>query len=176
VDLLIDAFCRVAENSPQIELVLVGGGPLGAALKKQVPETIRSRVHFAGFRPVAELPKFFAESDVFVLPSRHDGWGVVVNQAAAAGMPIIASDAVGAAADLVVESENGRLFPAGNGEILQEAIASFAGCTEKIQSYGLRSRKLAMAWTTEQCVNRWHNLLTVVADRKQRQTEFGATS
>ena len=63
---------------------------------------------------------------MFVLPSRHDGWGVVVNQAIAAGLPVICSDAVGAAADLVSNGVNGYVFPSGNVEQLAEAMASFA--------------------------------------------------
>ena len=126
VDLLLAAFSQAAVEFPNIELVLVGEGPLGAELRAKIPQSIHSRVRFAGFQPVAELPKFFAAADVFVLPSRHDGWGVVINQAIAAGLPVICSDAVGAAADLVAEKENGHIFPAGNGERLAEAISSFA--------------------------------------------------
>ena len=91
VDLLLAAFCKAAAVFPKIELVLVGEGPIGTELQSQIPPPIRPRVRFAGFQPVAELPRFFAAADVFVLPSRHDGWGVVVNQAVAAGLPLICS-------------------------------------------------------------------------------------
>ena len=72
---------------------------------QMVTSDTRARICYEGFRPPEELPKFFEESDVFVLPSRHDGWGVVINQALAAGLPIITSDMVGAGLDFV---ENGR--------------------------------------------------------------------
>ena len=67
----------------------------------------RERITYAGFQPPEELPRFFAEADVFVLPSRYDGWGVVVNQALGAGLPILCSDRVGAGADLVEDEANG---------------------------------------------------------------------
>jgi glycosyltransferase involved in cell wall biosynthesis len=162
VDLLVDAFCKTAERFPRIELLLVGEGPLREALTEQVPAQHRSRVQFAGFQPVAELPRYFAEADVFVLPSRHDGWGVVVNQAAAAGMPIICSDAVGAAADLIIENENGCIFPAGNAEQLANAIALFAGSPERIREFGERSRARILDWTPERNIDRWHEFLTRV--------------
>jgi glycosyltransferase involved in cell wall biosynthesis len=167
VDLLVEAFCRAAGVFPNVELVLVGEGPLGPELRARIPQAIQPRVQFAGFRPVAELPRFFAEADVFVLPSRHDGWGVVVNQAIAAGMPVICSDAVGAAADLVVENENGHLFPAGDGERLTEVMASFVGQADKIDRFGRRSRKRTEDWTPRRSVDRWYSFLSQVASAHQ---------
>ena len=61
-------------------------------------------------------------SDVFVLPSRHDGWGVVVNQALAAGLPIITTDAVGAGLDFVENGVNGICVPANNVNALFNAM------------------------------------------------------
>jgi glycosyltransferase involved in cell wall biosynthesis len=175
VDLLVDAFCRAAGVFPNIELVLIGQGPLGAALRARIPEAIQPRVQFAGFHPVAELPRLFAEADVFVLPSRHDGWGVVVNQAIAAGMPVICSDAVGAAADLVVENENGHLFPAGNGASLAEAIRFFTARPERIRSFGQRSREFAAQWTPERSVDRWYSLLSGIVGGDQQGESAGST-
>jgi glycosyltransferase involved in cell wall biosynthesis len=173
VDILLDAFCQTAAAFPNIELLLVGEGPLAEEFRARVPASIRPRVQFAGFQPVAELPKFFAQGDVFVLPSRHDGWGVVVNQAIAAGLPVICSDAVGAAADLVVENENGHLFPAGDGEQLGKALASFALHPEKIRRFGRRSRELAAEWTPQRSVDRWHDLLSEIGGGDQRGKPVG---
>jgi glycosyltransferase involved in cell wall biosynthesis len=171
VDILLDAFCQAAVALPDIELVLVGEGPLGPELRAKIPQSTRPRVHFAGFQPVAELPKFFAEADVFVLPSRHDGWGVVVNQAIAAGMPVISSDAVGAAADLVRENENGHLFPSGSDERLGEAICSFARHPEKIRGFGRLSREFAAEWTPRRCVDRWHGFLSEIVSKRTANNE-----
>ena len=165
VDLLLDAFCRTAARFSHVELMLVGEGPLRAELRTRIPQAVQSRIHFAGFQPVAELPRFFAEADVFVLPSRHDGWGVVVNQAIAAGMPVICSDAVGAAADLIVENENGCLFPAGDGERLAEAVSSFVRHPEKICGFGRRSRELAAEWTPQRGVDRWFEFLSEICSQ-----------
>ena len=162
VDVLLEAYCRAAAKCPRIELIIVGEGPLGAALKEQVPETLRTRIQFTGFRPIADLPELFADADVFVLPSRHDGWGVVINQAAAAGMPIISSDAVGAAADLVVENDNGFVCTAGSIDSLERAMETLANDRERIHREGLRSREMAMNWTTEKTVERWHQFLESV--------------
>lgn len=157
VDLLIDAFCKSARLFPRIDLTLVGDGPLRAELENRIPADIRPRVHFAGFHPVAKLPPFFAEADVFVLPSRHDGWGVVVNQAVAAGLPVICSDAVGAA-DLVADGVNGCIVSAGDGESLRRTIAAVSSESARNQQFGVNSRQRAIEWTPQSAVNRWHDL------------------
>ena len=115
VDVLLEAFARVADKLPDATLSFLGTGPLKDALTARVDP--RDRVTFAGFHPVAELPPYFARADLFVLPSRHDGWGVVINQAISAGLPVVASDAVGAAAELVRPDENGYVVPAGDAAV-----------------------------------------------------------
>src|SRR5262249_19643441 len=122
VDVLAEAFSRVASIHQHVSLTLVGTGPLDSNLKKQLHQTIGNRIQLAGFQPVANLPRYFSNADIFVLPSRHDGWGVVVNQAIASGLPVIVSEAVGASADLVRPNVNGIIVPAGDIDRLTTAI------------------------------------------------------
>lgn len=155
VDLLIEAFTRVATEYPDVGLTLVGEGPLRSHLLSQIPEHVRSRVHFAGFHAPHELPALFGKADVFVLPSRHDGWGVVVNQAIAAGLPVICTSAVGAAADLVRHGENGFVVPPGDAERLAQALKGLACDRELAAAFGQRSRAMANDWSLERGVERW---------------------
>lgn len=115
VDVLIDAFVQASNKRPDWDLLLVGGGPLHAALEGRVPEAVRSRVHWVGFSDdqsvVARLQR---GARVMAVPSEFEPWGVVVNEGVAAGLAIVASDAVGAAAELVRDGVNGRLVPAGD--------------------------------------------------------------
>ena len=76
-------------------------------MKNYVAEQKLKHVHFLGFRNQTQLPACYALADVFVLPSRYEAWGLVVNEAMCSGLPIIASDKVGAARDLVREGVNG---------------------------------------------------------------------
>lgn len=75
VDVLLAAFGRLAETHPKVSLLLLGDGKLRDKLVGSVPEAIRSQTHFVGFVEQAALPAYFAAADVFVFPSRHDGWG-----------------------------------------------------------------------------------------------------
>lgn len=114
-DLLVEAWLRLPEPRPA--LVMVGDGEMRAQL-----ESVRHRgLVFAGFRNQGELPAFYALADVFVLPSEHEPWGLAVNEAMACGTPVIVSDQVGCARDLVRE-ECGAVFPAGDVEALTAAL------------------------------------------------------
>jgi glycosyltransferase involved in cell wall biosynthesis len=99
VDLLLKMFKVLAVEQPNTALIVLGEGPQRAELQRSVPEVLANRVHFAGQVEQADLPLWFGAADVFVFPSRHDGWGVVINEACGAGLPIIAADSVGAARD-----------------------------------------------------------------------------
>jgi len=107
LDLLLPAFDRLIGKGIAARLELVGQEARLPELLKNISGDARSRITYHGFQPPERLPEFFARADVFVLPSRHDGWGVVVNQALGAGLAVIASDAVGAAVDLIEPETNG---------------------------------------------------------------------
>ena len=165
VDILMRAFTRLVAEFGNVRLKLVGDGELKSEIIAGMSEAVRERVEFTGFLQVDELPAQFADADVFVLPSRHDGWGVVVNQALAAGLPIICSDAVGAAVDMVVAGENGTIVPAGDEESLYRAIAELTDDPEKIERYSNRSRAMATDWTPDRGVDRWYELIERVLRR-----------
>jgi glycosyltransferase involved in cell wall biosynthesis len=76
-----------------------------------------------GFRNQSELPAIYAAADVLVLPSdRQETWGLVINEAMAAGLPVIASDAVGCVPDLITPGVTGDRFPTGDVDALAAAL------------------------------------------------------
>jgi glycosyltransferase involved in cell wall biosynthesis len=78
---------------------------------------------FLGFRNQSELPAIYAAADVLVLPSdRQETWGLVINEAMAAGLPVIASDAVGCVPDLIAPGVTGDRFPPGDVKALAAAL------------------------------------------------------
>ncbi len=113
---------------------------------------------FKGFVQSSALPDAFAQADVFVLPSRHDGWGLVINEAIAAGMPVITTDCVGAAADLVEDGRNGFVGPADNAETLVTAIDRFITDPARIGPFAARSRTIARRYRLECGAQRWYDL------------------
>jgi glycosyltransferase involved in cell wall biosynthesis len=93
-----------------------------------------------------ELARRYAEADVFALLSRHEPWGVVVNEAAASALPLVLSDRVGAAYDLLREGENGFLVPADDVTAAAGALRQLAEDPELRRRMGTRSRELVRAW------------------------------
>ncbi len=166
VDVLLEAFYGLAERHRGATLTLVGEGPQRREWEQRVPAELRGRVEFTGFRQVHELPADFGAADVFVLPSRHDGWGVVVNQALGAGLAVIASDGVGAARDLVEEGRNGFAVPAGDATALRGAMARFVESPGLAMEFGRRSAELAQDVTPAAGVERWVEFLTSVLRRR----------
>ena len=159
VDQLLAAFATLPENA---RLLLVGREADLPSLLANLAAPVRERVRYAGFQAPDALPRFFAQADAFVLPSRYDGWGVVVNQALGAGLPIIASDCVGAAHDLVREGENGFTFPAGDANALAAAMLRYATNPELARTHGEASRRTLADWTPARGAERWADALRTV--------------
>lgn len=149
VDLLLSAFARLVAEGLPVKLRLVGREAGLAEWLKPLARAVQERVIYAGFCAPEALPLEFAQADVFVIPSRHDGWGVVVNQALASGLPVLASDQVGAAYDSVISGENGCLFPAGDEEALYRAMKQMATHREWIRPWGENSLRQAKELTPE---------------------------
>jgi glycosyltransferase involved in cell wall biosynthesis len=115
VDLLLDAFVRIADRRPGWDLLVIGDGPERNTLRTHIPEHLAARVTWTGFLDDQKtITALYKTSDLLVLPSDFEPWAVVINEAAAAGLAITATDVVGAAAELVRDGVNGRLVPRGD--------------------------------------------------------------
>jgi glycosyltransferase involved in cell wall biosynthesis len=161
IDLLLSAFSRLEHA----RLLLVGREAELPVLLESVPKPVRDRITYAGFQSPENLPRFFAEADVFVLPSRYDGWGVVVNQALGAGLPIICSDQVAAGHELVEPEVNGLRFRSGDAASLFDRMRRFIDEPELIAKWGDASRKKAQDWTPEVGAKKWSGVLHEVSGR-----------
>jgi glycosyltransferase involved in cell wall biosynthesis len=128
VDLLARAFARLAQEMPTVRLRIMGQGALEADLRRTLAAHA-SRVDWVGFKDWRELPGEYAASQVLCAPSRHDGWGLVVPEGLAAGLPVIGTDRTGAAIDLIEPGANGWRIPAGSEDALLDAMRIAAGLT-----------------------------------------------
>ena len=165
VDVLLLAFDRLIASGVDARLLLVGREAELPKFMNLVSPATRLKVDYEGFQAPESLPSYFARSDVFVLPSRHDGWGVVVNQALATGIPIITSDAVGAGLDYVRNGINGVTVKAGDVDELYGALQTFAHNPELVQEWGLKSREMSHALTPEAGAQKWVQVFETMAAR-----------
>ena len=120
-------------------LVFAGEGPQRAELQAQATQRgIQERVKFLGFVNQSQLPALYSAADVMVLPSGYEPFAVVVNEAMCCGCPVIASDQVGAARDLVAPVRPDFVFPAGNIRALATTLRAAFADRELLQETGRR--------------------------------------
>lgn len=145
LDLAIDA---VALMHPALRpmLLFIGRGPLKDALAAQA-ERLGVDVRFAGFQEGAQLARYYLASDFLILPSRDDAWGLVVNEAMAAGLPVICSDACGARLDLVEDGLTGYGFESGDADGLASAIEKLVKAD--MDAMGRAAKARISGWTPE---------------------------
>jgi glycosyltransferase involved in cell wall biosynthesis len=135
----------------EAELVVVGDGPQEVALREAAPPNAR----FAGRASRDELPRWYANADVFALVSRSETWGMALSQAAAAGLPLVATEAVGGAWDLIEPGVNGYRVPVGDEAALHDALSQALADEAWRAAAGRRSRELAEQATPE----RWAEIV-----------------
>lgn len=129
IDLLASAFLRLAAEQPRVRLKIMGEGEMEPRLKRLLAGT--DRAEWVGFKDWEDLPQVYASAHVLCVPSRHDGWGLVVPEGLASGLPTIASDRTGAAIDLVTPGQSGWVIPANNEDALLQAMREAAALSER---------------------------------------------
>lgn len=149
---LLKAYEQLRGRELDAALAFVGSGSEEDALREYVSSHSLPDVYFCGFRNQSELPKYFAASDVFVLPSENEPWGLIINEAMCAGLPIVASDEIGAVADLVKPKYNGLTFPARDVNRLADCLAELSIKDNQRKEMGRNSRELISRWSYEECV------------------------
>ena len=134
-DLLKAARRLKSETDRPFTVVMAGSGELEPELRTFCADHALDNVVFTGFVNQSELPALYAASDVFVLPSEHEPWGLAVNEAMCAGLPVVVSREVGCVADLVRDGVNGYTPAAGDIDGLARALRRL------IEDEGLRQRQ-----------------------------------
>lgn len=121
VDLIADAFAKLVRQGVGGKLRILGSGELEAALRSRLA-ACSERVDFIGFKDWPELPAVYATADVLCVPSRYDGWALVVPEGLAAGLPVISTTQTGAAVEFVESGMNGWLISPNDGEAVYRAL------------------------------------------------------
>lgn len=123
-DLMLNALKDIDKN---VGVYIVGGKATEEYLQLKEQNGL-TNVHFVGFKIKEELKKYYKAADLFVLPTREDIWGLVINEAMANALPIITTDRCGAGLALVDE-QNGRIVPVDDTEALSKAIKEVLACS-----------------------------------------------
>ena len=160
---LLQAYCRMGEGSAS--LVFAGEGPLRQSMQEFITAHRLRHVHLLGFRNQSELPACYAMADVLVLPSDNEPWGLVVNEAMCFSLPVICSDKVGAAADLVQSGVNGFTYACGDVDDLAVKLKNLVSNAELRLRMREASLGIVSRWSIRESVAGVVNALNAVAVR-----------
>lgn len=118
-DVLLKAWKQVDEKA---QLLIIGGGDLQNCYEDYIKQKALQNVKIIGFMQKEELFKYYCASDIFVLPTREDVWGLVINEAMAIGLPVITTDNCNAGLELIENGINGYIVPVEDDKALAEKM------------------------------------------------------
>jgi len=154
-DDLLNAYQRLRDegvNGPLPYLLIVGDGEQRARLEEQARAHGLDGVRFCGFRNQSELPRFFDLASVFVLPARHEPWGLIVNEVMNAGCAVVVSDDIGCQPDLITDGVEGCVFPVGDVAALTNALRRVLATPQTAEEMGQRALARINRWSFEEDV------------------------
>ncbi len=164
---LLEAFARVEAQHPAV-LVYVGEGSERRRLTEAAARRGLRHVVITGFVNQTEISQYYAAADLIVLPSSHEPWGLVLNEAMCFALPVLTSDAVGAAPDLIRPGENGFVFPVGDVEALAHALGRLLADPAACARMGARSREIVVPYSYDADLRGVLDALRAVGARRPR--------
>jgi glycosyltransferase involved in cell wall biosynthesis len=145
--------CAIVAHRATVALAYVGDGVERAALERRAWELGFTEVAFLGVQNQSALPALYSAADLLVLPSEFEPWGMVVNEAMCCGLPVVVSDKVGAAADLVTDGVNGFIYPAGDVSALGDRVLRLVKDEQLRREMAKESIRQITEWSVGRGVN-----------------------
>lgn len=152
-DALVRAAQQLASEGVAFDLVIVGSGEMEGELRKLVAEEGPVNTRFLGFVNQNHLPKILGACDVFVLPSEEEPWGLIVNEAMCAGLPVVVGADVGCVPNLVRHGENRFLVQPADTRGIAAAVRRIVTDPQLALKMSSSSREIISTWGFEQCLD-----------------------
>lgn len=153
------ALMRAAEKIyGDIGIYIVGDEPTEEFLEWKRKKQL-SHVHFIGFKSKDELKAYYAAADLFVLMTKYDIWGLVINEAMAFGLPVITTDKCVAGLELIKENANGYIVPVDDDNALALKAMSMINDEEMLENFGKKSREMIQRYSIENMAEEHINIL-----------------
>ena len=151
VDDLIEAFASVSEHYPEkVSLLLAGSGPDEGRFRRRAADSGAKGIVFAGRVPPSRISAMYCAADVFVFPSLGDTYGIVIDEAMASHLPVIAATSIGEVGVRVIDGKNGYLIAPNNSVALADRMERFVRNPDLITSMGAESWKQISSHTLDQ--------------------------
>lgn len=166
--MLIESYRLYRHSGGRWDLHIVGTGPDEADLKQSVPATISQHVRWVGWKQYEDMPDVYAEASCFVLASRSETWGLVVNEAMAAGLPVLLSRTCGCVPELCWRGINGYDFaPTNPGELARLFERMSSGQVDR-NAMGEASRRIIANFTPHTWACALRDCIQTTAERMRR--------
>lgn len=167
---LIDAVATLQSEGLLVGLLLIGDGPDRPLLEERVRARGVTMVVFTGFTKQSDLGASYSCLDIFVLPSRSETWGLVVNEAMLFSLPVLATNMVGAGLDLVETERNGYIFNVGDVAGLTGHLRHLVKSPNTRRQFGMHSQTLVQRYSYSECVKGVLSALHAVARGSSNQS------
>lgn len=161
-DLLIEA-SRYFD--PSSGFYLIGGQPEGTCYE-EIAYNSPDNFYFVDFKQKETLKDYFRSADVFVLPTRHDAWGLVINEAMAYGVPVITTDMCTAGKELIDDGINGLIIKVGDREGLVSALQTLKDNPDLIDNYSKKGYEKIKGYTIETMALSYFNYINELLECK----------
>lgn len=154
---------------PNALLVYAGDGPQRQQLETEASQLgVQDSVRFLGFQNQSQLPATYTAANFLVLPSEYEPFAVVVNEASCCGCPVVASDRVGAARDLVLPVAPELVYPCGNVKALAAILAKLSTDRDRLAQLGLAFKERMAGWSPEHSVAATVDAIAKAVARRHR--------
>jgi glycosyltransferase involved in cell wall biosynthesis len=159
---LLEAFGRA--KVPNSYLVFAGDGPLRNSIESRAAALgISDRIRMLGFVALSQMPAVYCASDLMVLPSGHESFGFVVNEAMLCGCVVAVSDRVGSKYDLVRQGETGYVFPVGDVDALAAILRDVSSDEGQRTRLRVAARKRMETWSPREYLEGFVRAVNLVA-------------
>jgi glycosyltransferase involved in cell wall biosynthesis len=169
VDKLLAAVAEARRREPKIRVVVVGTGPEESPLR-ELAAKLDLDAEFTGFVDHGEMATRYAEADVFAFPTLLDPFGIVLLEAAAAGLPLVASRHAGAAEDLIADSRDGVIVDPDDTTTFADALADLAQDPARRSALGARAHAATLARTPLDAAHGYASAIEATIRDRRRAT------
>ena len=155
------ALMRAAEKlSGKIGIYIVGDEPTEEFLEWKKQKKL-NHVHFIGFKTKEELKTYYAAADIFILMTRYDIWGLVINEAMSFGLPVITTNQCIAGLELIKDDSNGYIVPVDDDMALVEKVNGIINDEEILKKFGETSLNIIQDYSIENMAEEHINILSL---------------
>ena len=160
----IDILIKACANMEDVALVLIGGDNISNLWLDEQAD-LKCRIYMEGFKTEAEVKKYYQVADLFVLPTREDIWGLVINESMAAGLPVITTDKCGAGLELIKNGVNGYIIQSEDFVLLKEKIETILKDDFIAKNMSGENINLMQFYTIEEMAKKHYDIFRIIENK-----------